>query len=120
MPAVYDAMTELSAAEPEYVRPTPAREAFLRKRFLASDPAGLLTMGTAVVEEPDRVDELAVIGVPILVLAGADDDAFPSVTQGEMAARLGASYVEVPDAAHSPAVENPAATAAALISFWQR
>lgn len=120
MSAVYDAMTELAAAEPDYVAPTPAKEAFLRKRFLASDPAGLLTMGTAVVDEPDRVDELAATGVPLLVLAGADDDAFPPVAQAKMAERLGASYVEMPDAGHSPAVENPAVTAAALISFWQR
>jgi pimeloyl-ACP methyl ester carboxylesterase len=27
--------------------------------------------------------------------------------------------VVIPDAAHSPAVENPAATASALVDFWQ-
>jgi len=118
--AVYEALTELDAAAPGYVAPTPAQEAFLRKRFLANDPAGLLAMGTAVIEEPDRVDELAATCVPLLVLTGVDDDAFPPDTQAEMAKRLGASYVEVPSAGHSPAVENPTATAAALISFWQR
>jgi pimeloyl-ACP methyl ester carboxylesterase len=120
MSAVYDAMIELVAAEPGYVPPPPAQEAFQRKRFLANDPVGLLTMGTAVVDEPDRVDELAAAGLPLLVLAGGEDDAFPPESQAEMAKRLGASYVEVPDAGHSPAAENPTATAAALISFWQR
>ena len=119
MSAVYDAMTELAAAEPGYVPPAPAQEAFLRERFLANDPTGLLSMGTAVVDEPDRVDELAATGLPLLVLTGSGDDAFPLEAQAEMARRLGASYVEVPDAGHSPAVENPAATAAALISFWR-
>jgi pimeloyl-ACP methyl ester carboxylesterase len=119
MSAVYDAMTELAAAESGYVPPAPAQEAFLRKRFLANDPTGLLSMGTAVVDEPDRVDELAATGLPLLVLTGSGDDAFPLEAQAEMARRLGASYVEVPDAGHSPAVENPAATAAALISFWR-
>jgi pimeloyl-ACP methyl ester carboxylesterase len=118
MSAVYDAMTELVAAEPGYVPPAPAEEAFLRKRFLANDPAGLLTMGTAVIEEPDRVDELAATGVPLLVLTGKDDDAFPLEPQAEMAKRLGATYIELPDAAHSPAVESPAATAETLIGFW--
>jgi pimeloyl-ACP methyl ester carboxylesterase len=118
MSAVYDAMTELAAADPGYVPPTPAQEAFLRKRFLASDPVGLFAMGTAVIDEPDRVDELAATDVPLLVLAGANDDAFPPEAQAEMAKRLGASYVEVPGAGHSPAVENPAGTAAALINFW--
>jgi pimeloyl-ACP methyl ester carboxylesterase len=118
MSAAYDAMTELAAAEPGYVPPMPAREAFLRKRFLASDPVGLLAMGTAVIDEPDRVDELAATELPLLVLTGADDDTFPPQAQVEMAKRLSASYVEVPGAGHSPAVENPAATAAALINFW--
>jgi pimeloyl-ACP methyl ester carboxylesterase len=35
-----------------------------------------------------------------------------------MAERLRAPYVVVPQAAHSPAVENPAATVAALTAFW--
>jgi pimeloyl-ACP methyl ester carboxylesterase len=56
MSAVYDAMTDLAAAEPGYVPPMPAQEAILRKRFLASDPVGMLAMGTAVIDETDRVD----------------------------------------------------------------
>jgi pimeloyl-ACP methyl ester carboxylesterase len=114
MAAVYDAMT----SEPDYVAGLPAQEAFLRKRFLAGDPNGLLAMGTGVVDEPDRVAELAAVGLRILVLTGVDDDAFPPDLQAAMAKRLGADFVEVPGAAHSPAVENPAATAAALINFW--
>jgi pimeloyl-ACP methyl ester carboxylesterase len=35
-----------------------------------------------------------------------------------MAERLDARYAVIPDAAHSPAVENPDATVAALLSFW--
>ena len=119
MAAVYEAMSALAAAEPDYVAPPPATEAFLRTRFLASDPAGLLAMGNGVIDEPDRVDDLAATGVPVLVLTGAGDDAFPPDLQAAMAKRLGAEYVEVPDAAHSPAVENPAPTAAALIRFWR-
>lgn len=114
MAAVYAAMT----SEPGYVAPSADEEAFQRKRFLAHDPAGLLTMGNAVVDEPDRVDELAATGLRLLVLTGTDDDAFPPVAQADMAERLGASYVEVPAAAHTPALENPAATAEALIAFW--
>jgi pimeloyl-ACP methyl ester carboxylesterase len=116
--AVYAAMAERAAAEPDYVPAPPAVEAFLHRRFLASDPDGLLAMGTGVIDEPDRVAELAASGLRLLVLTGADDDTFPPSVQAEMAVRLGAEYVEVPGAAHSPAVENPAATAAALIRFW--
>ena len=118
MAAVYDAMTALAIAEPGYVAPPPAVEAFLRRRFLASDPAGMLAMGNGVIDEPDRVDKLAATAVRTLVLAGADDDVFPVTVQEGMAKRLGAAYVEVPGAAHSPAVDNPSITAAALIRFW--
>ena len=37
-----------------------------------------------------------------------------------MADRLGAPFELIPDAMHSPAVENPEATATVLISFWDR
>jgi pimeloyl-ACP methyl ester carboxylesterase len=36
-----------------------------------------------------------------------------------MADRVAASYRVIEAAAHSPAVENPPATVAALIEFWQ-
>jgi len=116
--AVYDAMAALTTTEPDYVAPVPEVEAFLRKRFLASDPDGLLAMGTGVIDEPDRVDELAATGLPVLVLTGVKDEAFPPERQADMANRLGAQFVEVPDAGHSPAVENAAATTPALIRFW--
>jgi len=35
-----------------------------------------------------------------------------------MGHRVGADLDVIPDAGHSPAVERPAATAAALIAFW--
>jgi pimeloyl-ACP methyl ester carboxylesterase len=35
-----------------------------------------------------------------------------------MAQRLGAAYAVVPDAVHSPAVEQPEATAKALLAFF--
>lgn len=114
MAAVYDALI----SEPDYVAGPPAQEAFQRKRFLASDPDGVLAMGSAVIDEPDRVADLAATGLRTLVLTGADDDAFSPEAQADMARRLGAQFVEIPDAAHSPAAENPTATAEALISFW--
>jgi pimeloyl-ACP methyl ester carboxylesterase len=76
-------------------------------------------MGDALRREPDRVVALAATGVPTLVLHGVGDDAWPPAVQQDMAVRLGAAHVVIPDAAHSPAVENPAATASALVDFWQ-
>ena len=111
---------ELSAqADPKYARSSPALRQFLQTRFMATDPVGLRAMGAALRVMEDRTDELARTGLPILVLYGESDDAWLPMVQAEMAQRLGAAHVVIPDAAHSPAVENPAATVRALLDFWQ-
>lgn len=102
----------------------PALADLLRARFLGSTPAGLLGMATALREEPDRVDDLAAVlrcsGVPALVACGADDDAWPVDVQREMARRLGAEFAVVPEAAHTPNLENPDGLLAALLPAWRR
>lgn len=117
--AVYAASEAIYRAQPGYVAPSPALAAFLERRFLAGSPAMLQGMGTAVRGEPDRVAELAASGVRTLVLHGEADDAWPPHVQDEMARRLGADLVVIPGAAHSPAVEQPAATTAACVAFWR-
>jgi pimeloyl-ACP methyl ester carboxylesterase len=92
--------------------------AFLQRRFLASPAAALLGMGEALVTATDRTVDLAATGVPILVACGENDDAWPPSLQREMAEHLGASYVELTGAGHSPAVDAPDAVAAALETFW--
>ena len=92
--------------------------AFLRKRFLASSITALRTMGEEITLEPDRVDELRATGVRVAVLTGEHDDAWPPAVQREMAERLGAPFLLVPGAVHSPAAERPAETARLLLDFW--
>jgi pimeloyl-ACP methyl ester carboxylesterase len=118
MPALVDAVEALGADDPRTLALTPQVRAFLRTRMLASSPAGLVGMGAALTSEPDRVAELRATGLPLLVLHGEADDAWSLAVQAEMAARLDARYVVVPDALHSPAVENPGPTAAALNAFF--
>lgn len=101
----------------------PALQDLMRRRFVDSTPAGLLGMAAGLRTEPDRVAELSVAlradGIPCLVACGAGDDAWPPSTQREMALRLGAPFVTIPHAAHSPAIENPEALLAALLPTWQ-
>lgn len=97
--------------------PEPTR-AFYARRFLGNTAAGLRGMAEAMTTEPDRVAELAATGVPVLVLYGEADDAWSPAEQADMARRLGARHVVVPQAVHSPAVENPDRTLEALVSFW--
>ena len=118
LPAVYDTLQAFWREDPRYVAPRPEVARFLERRFLAGSPAMLQGMGDALRREPDRVAELAATGVPVLVTHGADDDAWRPAVQQEMAQRLGAHYAVIPAAAHSPAVENPQATAEVLLNFW--
>ena len=60
------------------------------------------------------------IGLPTLVLHGEYDDAWLPHLQAQMARRLGAEHHVVAEALHSPAVEQPEATLAALLGFWER
>jgi pimeloyl-ACP methyl ester carboxylesterase len=102
-------------------RPPPADiEEFLRDRFLRNHPSGILRLAEQLLAEPDRVAEVAGLGLPCLVAFGAADDAWSPAVQREMAGRLGAEVVEIAGAAHSPAAERPKETAAALVDFWSR
>jgi len=93
--------------------------AFLARRMLSNDPNGLVLMARHLLTAPDRTAELARLDrVPMLVLYGENDDAWSPGAQEAMARRLGARRVCIPAAAHSPAVEAAAATAAALTRFW--
>ena len=101
---------------------SPEVQEFLQQRWLRSAHEGYLVMAQALVSRPDTVDELAAVlkaaHVPVLVAHGADDDAWTPEQQASMAQRLGARYVVIDDAAHSPAYEAPERTAQLLIEHW--
>ena len=86
--------------------------------MLGNSAVGLLAMADSLTTEPDRVAELAALHLPLLVMYGEDDDAWSPAQQDEMAARLGAPVIVVPDAFHSPAAENPELTAQVLRDFF--
>lgn len=103
------------------LRAAGGQDSFDALRFDAGDAQSLLGMGDALLAEPDRVDEvaaaLATTGLPCLVACGDLDDAWPPAVQREMARRLGVRFALIEGAGHSPAVEEPEATAALLAGF---
>src|SRR3569833_1531989 len=116
--AVHEAMQQLAMTDPKaQAVPAPTR-AFLSRRFLANNAAGLQGMADAMTTEPDRVAELAATGLPVLVAHGAADDAWTPEAQAEMAVRLGARHEVIPGSIHSPAIENPTRTLEVLLDFW--
>jgi pimeloyl-ACP methyl ester carboxylesterase len=92
--------------------------AFLGRRMLSNDPAGLVLMARHMLTAPDRTAELAALDLPVLVIYGEDDNAWSPASQEKMAGKLNARRVCIPGAAHSPSVEAPATTAGALTQFW--
>ena len=93
--------------------------AFLGRRMLSNDPTGLVLMARHMLTAPDRTAELAALDqLPMLVIYGEDDNAWSPAAQEKMARRLNARRVCIPGALHSPSVEAPATTAAALTQFW--
>jgi pimeloyl-ACP methyl ester carboxylesterase len=119
MQAVYEGVEQLARMDPTWsASPAELRE-FLRVRFLASSGPGLQGMGDALLNEPDRVDELRATGLPLLVCHGEHDDAWVPATQEAMARRLGSRHEVIAGAAHSPAVEAPEDTLEVLTRFWR-
>lgn len=120
--AFYDGQQRAAGLDPDDPHPL-AR--FYRRRFLESNTAALLGMGTALLTEPDRTAELAVAlkeaAIPVAVIAGEADDAWPLPDQRRMATALETRLVLVPGGAHSPAVEAPdelMAVLAPLLHDW--
>ena len=90
---------------------------FLLRRFTSNDPLSLKAMTQALIDAPDRIDELAALPLPIWVGRGADDDAWPHDIQAAMAKRLGTEIHVIADSAHSPAVENTQGLADGWLPF---
>jgi len=117
--ALADAAAAANASNPKYAGVAPDVMAFLHQRLLNSPAAALRTMGEQLVRATDETDELRETGVPILVAHGEADDAWTPAEQRSMAERLGASYVAIAGAVHSPACEAPEATVDVLLGFWR-
>ncbi|MBV7670819.1 alpha/beta hydrolase [Streptomyces halstedii] len=90
----------------------------LRRRWLRHNPAQLIATGAQLSAEPDRVDELAALGLPVHVVSGESDDVWPVPSLDAMARRLGARRTVIEGAEHSPNTARPGPTAAALAAFW--
>ncbi|WP_448318370.1 alpha/beta fold hydrolase [Streptomyces sp. CO7] len=118
MAQVWDVMQAMEATvAPEALAEQPDTRP-LRERWLRTRPAQLLATGRQLCVEPDRVGELAAVGLPCHVLSGARDDVWPVELFDDMAVRLGARRTVVEGAEHSPNVDRPEETARAIAGFW--
>ena len=98
----------------------PDVEEFLRRRFFANSVESLAAMSRVLGGGDDLTEALTALDLPVFVMRGVDDDAWPHEVQDRLASALGTEVVVVPDAAHSPAVEQPEETRDALVRLWLR
>jgi len=124
MTGLADALAARRAENPESVaaferlqetRPGYAEQS--RARLEATSPDMWTAMAPRFVDQPDRLERLARLGVPTAVIVGAHDS-----TMGEDCRRLadtipGATLTVIPDAGHVPQLENPDAWWEALSGF---
>jgi pimeloyl-ACP methyl ester carboxylesterase len=104
----------LSPNAPEAVREE------VRRIAAANRPAGVAAALRAMAARPDSTDLLPTIGVPTLVVAGAEDSLTPPDVARAMAAAIpGAGYVEIAGAGHLSNLEQPEAFTAALRAFLE-
>ncbi|SCK32063.1 alpha/beta fold hydrolase [Streptomyces sp. WMMB 322] len=124
MEEIWLAMSELDPVEAADEATPPEVTRFLHRRWMANVPEQLSATAQQLLGEPDRTDELAAAlsrraePLPVHVISGAEDYAWPIPLLDETAARLGAVRTVVAGAGHSPNAERPAETARALASFW--
>jgi pimeloyl-ACP methyl ester carboxylesterase len=124
MEEIWQAMCELDPVEAADEETPPEVAEFLHRRFMAHVPEQLSATAHQLIAEPDRVDELADAlaalpePLPVHVISGSVDYAWPVPLLDETAVRLGAVRTVVAGAGHSPNAERPEETARALVSFW--
>lgn len=92
-----------------------------KERWLKTNPLSLKVMSELLMKVENVTEKLKITlskhKLPILVMRGENDDAWPRKEQLEMAQSLNATFIEILGAAHSPARELPDKTAIELDTF---
>jgi pimeloyl-ACP methyl ester carboxylesterase len=109
---------------PTLKRVVPEKETGLRdfwwRKLETANPGFMHGTARAMGNEPDRSPGVRKAGVPALVVQGKRDRrVWPKSKFAAMAATLGARHIVIKDAAHSPSMEAPEETMAALLEFWR-
>lgn len=92
--------------------------AYYHRRLFDTNPAHLDAGIDILINQVDRVDEIAATGIPVLVSHGANDDAWPHSEQQRMAQQTKGEYWVIADAGHSAQADRSWASAQLLATFW--
>ena len=102
------------AAMPEVVE-------FLRRRLLSMSAEAFAALGYGLLGLADTRPSLQSVDVPVLVVCGErDEGTTPEINKALADAIPGGRYVEIPNAGHTPQVENVPAWLDAVVPFLER
>jgi pimeloyl-ACP methyl ester carboxylesterase len=90
-----------------------------KKRWTSSDPRSTKTMAHYLLAAKPLISEIVASKVPVHVIYGENDDAWPLAMQDQMAAELHAQLTIISGAGHCPNEDKPEETAAVLANFWR-
>jgi pimeloyl-ACP methyl ester carboxylesterase len=116
-PVLWELKREVERSRGDLDAPEPINS-FLRERFVRTHPRSLAAAAADLAADVDRLAPLRGASVPTLVLYGSAEDVWSPEELAAMAHEIGARDVVIEGAGHSPAVDDPDATAAALAAFW--
>jgi pimeloyl-ACP methyl ester carboxylesterase len=96
----------------------PGVVAAVRRVVEGTSPAAIAAAQRGMAARPDMNNFLRKIGVPTMIVVGAEDVISPPAEMRSMAAAIpGAEFVEISDAGHMTTMENPQAVNEALVRF---
>lgn len=109
-PLYTDAYRRLIDAHPEHA-------AYSERKLRASSGAMYAAMGTHLISDHDRLEQVASFAMPTLVVVGEEDAAFLGPSE-RLAATIPTARLEIlPAAGHSPQFENPEAWEKSVFGF---
>lgn len=89
-----------------------------KKRWRASDPRSTLTMAMHLQNAQPLMEKIVATNLPVHVVYGENDDAWPLELQDQMAKDLSAPRTIIKDAGHCPNEDQPEETVKVLTNFW--
>ena len=89
-----------------------------KKRWKASDPRSTKEMAIHLKSVQPLITEINATKIPVHVIYGENDDAWPLDMQDQRARDLSAPLTVIKDAGHCPNEDQPEETARVLANFW--
>lgn len=89
-----------------------------KKRWKASDPESTKRMAHHLQDTQALTQEIIATKIPVHVVYGENDDAWPMPMQDQMAKDLSAPRTIIKDAGHCPNEDQPEETVKVLTNFW--